>query len=423
MTKILKVISTTVIILFILSFFGWMVFHISKDDKNFGFLTGPIKFMYTFPDQFSRSVEEVQTLPKTFVKTPADFEPINKLDTNIIALSTYSDTSDSRSIVLWNLKNDSVLYKWTIKNPYQEHDRILNPILLPHKNLVLSFDGKALMRIDSLSKIIWKRDTIWAHHAFNMDNHGNLWLCTFPPVFYATGLYKLNGRSVFYKDNSITKVDAETGKILFQKSVTQILRENNLSHYLIKAMAIRDPIHINDVEPALKTTPFYKEGDVFISARQPSFILHYRPSTNKVLQVIEGPFVSQHDVDILNDHTLVCFNNNYYDVSSSDSDLPPHDSLRLSVAGDFYSDIVSYDLANHTFSFIGDSIFRANKIFSFTESLVDFLDPDTYFVEEQNTSILWIIKNNQVIYKNVFKSQHEGYHHLSNWTRIIKNYE
>lgn len=83
MKSIIKTFSLIVIFLFILSVFGWMVFHISKGDKRFGFLTEPVKFMYTFPDMFSKSVEEVKTLPKTYIKTPKNFEPVNKLNSDL----------------------------------------------------------------------------------------------------------------------------------------------------------------------------------------------------------------------------------------------------------------------------------------------------------------------------------------------------
>ena len=424
MKKVLKIFSWVVIALFTLAFFGWMVFHITEEDKNFGFLTGPIKFMYTFPDLFSRSVEEVKTLPPTFIPTPEDFEPVNDLESDLIVLSTYSDTSDSRSIVLLNLKNDSVIYKWTVTNPHLEHDRLLNPLLFPDKSVVFSYETvSGLRRIDSLTNIIWKQDSVFNHHSMNLDKDGNIWICSTQPYFFATGLYKLDGRSVFYIDNYITKIDANTGRILFNKSVTAILRENNLSGYLLKSANILDPIHINDVEPALKTTRYYKEDDVFISSRCLSLVIHYRPSTNKIINVIEGPFACQHDVDFLDDNTLAIFNNNYYTMWSDVSMDPPKDSINLQIAGDFYSNIVRYDLSDHSISFIGDSIFRENKIFTNTEGLMDFIDPDTYLVEEQNTGVIWIIKDDMVIYKNVLKSQHKGYHHLPNWIRIIKQYE
>lgn len=419
MKKILKAFSLLVISLFTLSIFGWMVFHISEGDKEFGFLTKPVKFMYTFPDLFARSVEEVKSLPETFIPTPANFEPVNNLDSDFIVLTSYSDKNDTRSIVLLNLMNDSVLYQWNVENPHQVHDRIKNPLLFPDKNLVYSFARKGLRRIDSLGNVIWKQDTVWAHHAMELDSSGNIWTCSYEPVYYPTGLYKLNGKSYFFMDNHITRIDPETGEILFHKSITNILTENNLSNYLLKSANIWDPIHHNDVEPALKTTKYYNEGDVFLSFRHPSLVLHYRPETNKVLRVIEGPFISQHDVDFLNDSTLVIFNNNFYTIGKDYYREPPKDSGRLEYAGDFYSNIVQYDLSSDSFSFIGDSIFRANEIFTYTEGLMEFVDLHTFFVEEQNTGIQWILNEDSVIYKNVFQSQHEGYHHLSNWTRII----
>lgn len=420
MRKALRIFSWIVIFLFALSMFGWMATHISRGDKTFGFLEGPVRFMYSFPDLFSRSVEEVKTLPKTFIPTPGDFQPVNHLRDDFIVLTTYSDTSDSRSIVLLNLKNDSVLHKWTVRNPYREEDRIMNPLLLPDKSLVYGFySASGLRRIDSAGNLIWKQDSLWVHHSVNLDCNGDIWICSWQPFWYATGQYKLAGRTVFYRDDYITRIDAGTGRILFHQSMTGILSENNLAGYLIKSANAIDPMHINDVEPACKSTRYYNTGDLFISVRNLSLLLHYRPSTNRVINVIEGPFASQHDVDFLNDTSLVLFNNNYYTVASSESKPPPRDSIWLDFAGDFYSNIVRYDFGSRDFSFIGDSLFRANGIFSYSEGLQEFVDPSTYLVEEQNTGLIWIIRDDRVLYKNVFRSQHEGYHHLPNWTRVI----
>ena len=46
----------------------------------------------------------------------------------------------------------------------------------------------------------------------------------------------------------------------------ELLKENNLMN-LFKSPNIDDPFHINDVEPALYTSKFFNEGDVFISSR------------------------------------------------------------------------------------------------------------------------------------------------------------
>ena len=62
MKKFIKAFSFIVIILFALSLFGWVSVHIQKGDKDFGFLNEPVKFMYSFLDQFNKSVEEVKKL-------------------------------------------------------------------------------------------------------------------------------------------------------------------------------------------------------------------------------------------------------------------------------------------------------------------------------------------------------------------------
>lgn len=421
LTKILKSFSVIVIILFSLSIYGWMVKHIEKGDKNFSFITSPIRLISNFPDLIEKSIIEIKTLPKTFIKTPIDFSPINKLDSNLIVLSSFSSSNNNRYIDLINLKNDSVLYRWSVDNPYGEHERIINPLLLAEKNLIYSFNGRALTKIDSLSQIIWKLDTVWSHHAMNLDKDGNIWTCTFDPTHYMNGFYKLNGKSTYFIDNFITKIDVQSGKILYNKSIAAILKENNLSNYILKSDNFGDPIHLNDVEPALTTTPYYEKDDLFLSLRQPSIILHFRPSTGEVIRIIEGPFVSQHDIDFYDEKTIVLFNNNYYTIEKKHTVNPIiKDSTRRTFIKDFYSNIIQYNLENNQFKVIGDSIFEANQIFSYSESLIHFIDPNTYFVEEQNSGLLWIIRDDEVIYKNVFNSQYEGYHHLPNWTRIIE---
>ena len=50
-----------------------------------------------------------------------------------------------------------------------------------------------------------------------------------------------------------------------------------------------DPIHLNDIEPALTDTQHWKQGDVFLSLRHQSSIIHYRPSINKVINYITSP--------------------------------------------------------------------------------------------------------------------------------------
>lgn len=420
MKKLVTSLAFLVISLFILAVFGWMSVNISKGQKDFGVLNEPITFMYSFLDQFKESVEEVKKLSPTFMPIWSEVNPINKLESDLNVLMSYSESDTKRNVIIRNLKNDSILYKWDIPEEANQWDRIVNPFLFPNKDLVYFFTDKSgLRRIDSLGNFIWKQDEILAHHALSIDSSRNFWVCSKnPPKRSPGGCYKIDGRIVYYDDDYITRINADNGEILFHKSITEILKANSLESYLLQAPTAIDPIHLNDVEPALKTTKFYNEGDVFLSIKQSSILLHYRPSTNKVLKVIEGAFSAQHDIDFFNDSTLTIFNNNSYpDWTTESKSKPQHAVVN---AGSFNSNIAKYSFNTGEISIIGDSLFKANGIFTSTEGLHQFVNDSTYFIEEQNVGYYWLIQNDVVIYKNVFKSQHEGHCHLPNWTRIIK---
>ena len=86
MQKIIKYFATTVIVLFILSIFGWTVKHMTKGDKEYtAAISEPIKLLIDFPDLFKASVKEVKTLPETFVKTTEGFNSINNLEIDVNA--------------------------------------------------------------------------------------------------------------------------------------------------------------------------------------------------------------------------------------------------------------------------------------------------------------------------------------------------
>lgn len=422
MNKVIEVFAKVVIALFLLAIFGWMVSQRVTKKKSFGFLDGAIEFMYSFPDLFEQSVEEVKTLPRTFIKTYNQFSSVNKLKKDLIVLTTYTSAKNFREIALINLRNDSILRTWAVDSPYDETTRIINPIYLEDGSLIYNFYYRAdpgLIKLNPEGEMVWSNDSLVVHHGMNLNADGDIWACT-KAKSRASGLYSIGGKDIFYNDYRITKYDGDSGNILFDKSVTQILEENDLSNYLLKTSNVKDPIHLNDVQPALKTTTYFNEDDVFISLRSMSIVLHYRPATNELIELIEGPFINQHDVDIINDSTLTIFNNNtFVDINRKGVD-PKSDTASFVYAGDFYSNIIQYDLATKNISFVADSTFRANQIFTKNEGLSEFLGDNTFFVEEQNPGLLWVIRNDSVIYKNVLKSQHEGHHHLPNWTRVVR---
>lgn len=424
MRKVLLVFSYCVVALFGLSAFGWMVKHVVLGTKDFGpTVNSTVKEFVSFLDLSKATVKEVKSLPETFVPTPADFTPVNKLANDLWTLVTFSDEDNKRTVELLNLRNDSVALSWQIGDVSKSQDRIMHPLMLKDSSLVYSFNQvSGITCLDKNGKLLWKQDSIKHHHSMNLGHDGNIWACTYTPapahgILYR-GTFRMDGRPLNYVDNKFSKLDAKTGRILFHKSTSQIITESGLDRLFAKTGNGEDPMHLNDIQPALKDGPYWKQEDLFLSFRNMSCVLQYRPSTDTIVRVIEGPFYAQHDIDILNDSTLSIFNNNaQIHWETGGTQYAVADSTYN--AGNLYSNLVYYHANTDTYEVVAKETFANNYIYTFTEGLAEQLPNNRLFVEEQNSGVLWVLDGDDVLYKNVLKSQHEGYHHLSNWTRLI----
>ena len=67
-------------------------------------------------------------------------------------------------------------------------------------------------------------------------------------------------------------------------------------------------------------------------------VLLYRPLTNKIIWKGTGPFFYQHDVDILNDHTISVFNNNSKDFVEGE-------------VVDGHNEVIIYDFKSNKYSY------------------------------------------------------------------------
>ena len=137
---------------------------------------------------------------------------------------------------------------------------------------------------------MWVNDEYIYHHAQNIDLNGNIYALTHHFEFSKTvsryvGKEK-NSSSMehFFIDDGISILNQD-GEIIFSKSVNDILIENGYVGKFSQAVYDWDPIHINDIQPVLENTKYFKEGDLFLSLRNLSMVILYRPSTNKIIKV------------------------------------------------------------------------------------------------------------------------------------------
>ena len=277
----------------------------------------------------------------------------------------------------------------------------VHPLLLNDGSLI-SFGGPAF-RIDFCSNLLWINDEERFHHSLMFDHEGNIWVGG-----------HMNPRSKYVKkysiknfiDDSIIKINTD-GKILYNKSVTEILIENNIvanNFALTSSLSnLRDPIHLNDIEPAFIDTEYWKQGDLFMSIRSQSAIIHYRPSTNKVINYITGPFAMQHDVDIISDKEISIFNNNNFLINNE------------------YSEILIYNFKTKKFRTLFNDQLKKENFKTMTGGLSHIFKDKSLMVDSQDHGrILLFNKEGKKEWEYVNKDKNGDIGNIW-WSRIIED--
>ena len=422
--KLLSYFASTVVVLTLLSLFGHTVRQVHSGKSTLPeSIQSIVRDFVGVVNLFERAVEEAESLPPTFVKTPEEFESINRLEEDVKILTSYHNEKNTRTVALVNLRTGKELKTWEFDQLNNPSNRLMHSIMLPDSGLICSIHGvSGIYRLDSDGEVMWYQDSVNHHHAFNLGNDGTLWANTITAdrgnYFHYGGTQRLGNRRYKYVDHSITKLDLETGRILFNKSLAQVLLDHDLEYLIVKSSVTRTPLHTNDVQPALSDGTYWLRGDVFISSRNGSWILQYRPSSDEVVRVIEGPFNSQHDVDFESDSTIIFFNNASHTKPIIVKDgWPMHEE-----PFDFtvHSNIMRYNMRTGAFEKVEAETFVEHDIYTFSEGLQEQLPGGGYLIEEQNSSVLWVIRDGEVLFKDVLHSHHNGYHHLSNWARLVE---
>jgi outer membrane protein assembly factor BamB len=149
------------------------------------------------------------------------------------------------------------------------------------------------------------------HHSIELSPTGkSIWV---PSVteFFATENPTLKKQ---LRDDSLSEVSLE-GRVLQNLSFSKILVENNMIAHMLGSTGETynsDPIHINQITPALSNGPYWQRGDLLISARHTSTVYLYRPTTGKFIWHQQGPWLNQHSSHFVNDHEIAIFGNDVY---------------------------------------------------------------------------------------------------------------
>jgi hypothetical protein len=274
---------------------------------------------------------------------------LDKRSPSLLLLSRYDNDLEQNVVELIDLFEDEKLHGWAFpdldvfrfdsSNKFHTHpsrldlesSKIIHPFLNKDGSLVFNFYVRSpLFSVDSCGNLLWKNSDFAFHHSLETDSEGNYWSAG---VLDKT--HPIYGQG--FIDDMVVKVSPR-GKTLFSKSVLEILIENNLHNKIYTYdQFVKDPIHLNDIEPVLKDGLYWKKGDLFLSLSHLNLILLYRPSINKLVWWKQEYMMHQHDIDIVGPSKISIFNNNRITTKTGDSVVGTNEILIFDFNEDRFS--------------------------------------------------------------------------------------
>ena len=140
------------------------------------------------------------------------------------------------------------------------------------------------------------------HHSIELSHEHNLIvpINNTPPLQRFPDPLEDHGFAVVSLDGRIKKVF----------SIATILLENEYRGLFLGVGSFEeDRIHLNDAQPIHQNHGSAMVGDIALSMRTLSTVMLYRPTTNKIIWLKTGPWLNQHDVNMLPDGSFSVFGN------------------------------------------------------------------------------------------------------------------
>jgi len=339
-----------------------------------------------------------------------------------ILVSRFSGDEDRSVVELVDLADFQVKYRWlpdvnqiiagvphvsNITRFERWSTRMFNfvhPLLLANGDLIVKDHQSPLARVDNCGQMIWHQYADLVHHSTNTDAEGNLWV----PTLIDPG--NPDYAPQFFQDG-ITEFSPDDGHVMFTRSLPDLMVKEGYEAMLFGSGAYRDDaLHLNDIEVAQSSGPFWQKGDLFLSLRHMSMVILYRPSTDRIIWQKQGPWLAQHDVDIIDDHTIAVFNNNAYDHG-----------FGWYVKG--HSDVTFYDFATGKTSTPFARALAEQDLKSLTEGLFDLTTEGNAMVEEQNSGRIVLLGKDGRFLGDYINRARNGKVYDLGWSRYVPRAE
>ena len=404
--------------------FGAAVLDAERNTARFGALGAVAQSIAEVPDTIIRMKNRKQAMtainPNRFNSHPAGWQILDGVPKipGYVLLSRYDGDVRQHVIELVSLGDGKTLFSWqpdaqtlladaprtsnvaAFSNWDNGHYRAIHPMLLEDGSLIIKDHQSYLMRIDACARKVWRLDAALAHHSTEADGKGGFWV---PALIEPQTLKDVDPG---FREDALMHVDAD-GKVISLTSLDQIMLRHGMEWALASPnQRENDPLHLNDIQPALTDGPYWKAGDLFISIRFLSMAMLYRPSTDKIIWSKQGPWLAQHDIDILDDHRIGIFDN--------------HSIYRNNNAWvDGANRIAIYDFATDTVSGPWNEGLAKLQVKTLSEGLFALLPDGKLMVEEENSGRLLFLNASGGEIASFVNRGSNGTNFRLGWSRYI----
>lgn len=284
-----------------------------------------------------------------------------------------------------------------------------HPLLLPNGDIIFNTMYSLIRMNQCSSKPVWKLDNI-SHHSLEMDSEENI-----ISTSKSTDEYPIPNMVGKQWENDTITVVTQEGKIISNDSIASILVKNNQSALIFGIGGTQimnpDPIHVNQVTPALTGSKYWKKGDLLISSRHLSTIFLYRPATGKIIWHKTGPWLNQHSVDFVDEHRISVFNNN----------IIAREPLTF-MNPDNQNTVLVYDFKTGEISEPFKKVLSEARPRSMTQGRARILPDESLFIEETNYGRMMRLTKDKLLWSYINKYKGETIGVLS-WSRYLTQRE
>ncbi len=279
--------------------------------------------------------------------------------------------------------------------------RNIHADLAPDGSLVTHSDASPLLKFDLCGQLEWVNADDAFHHSVERDADGFYWV----PVHLEPTRVEFG--SALFKDSGLARLTPE-GEVTYLRSVANIMEDNGLAVYTRgQGQLDDDPIHLNDIQPVFEDGALWKKGDLWLSIRNRSMVMLYRPETDEVIWWHIGPWIHQHDVNIIDDRQITVFDNAAKRFGFN--------SIRPETANGVW--IV--DVVDNRFTPVYPEGFEALELRTRTEGRSRLLADGPLFVEESNFGRVVIMDPDGTARVSYVNRAGDGQLYRLNWSRIV----